>query len=86
MDDFKNEEWIIDTPEDSTGYSSIGTIDGKNVCTLYGGFKRTIPLSKLLLNSKEMFKFISSLENDNNSIPKFMWDKRNELLTKITEK
>lgn len=33
----------------------------------------------------EMFEFISSLENDNNSIPEWLWQKRNELLTKITE-
>lgn len=41
--------------------------------------------AKLIAAAPEMFEFIASLENDNNSIPKFMWDKRNELLKKITE-
>jgi len=41
--------------------------------------------ANLALAAPEMFEFISSLENDDGSIPKFMWNKRNELLTKITE-
>lgn len=40
---------------------------------------------KLISMALDMFEFITTLENDNNSIPDWLWQKRNEIIKKITE-
>lgn len=38
----------------------------------------------LIINSAEMYDVLSSIENDDNKIPPFLWERIQKVLTKVT--
>ena len=81
-------KWVNTTPINSNGYQNIGSEDGFDVATCYGGFEMTIPNAKLIVAAPEMFERLKNIAIATHEIPKWLAEEIHEieqLLTKITQ-
>lgn len=92
-------DWQIKHSESNFAFNIIGTIPGGNykIARIPYLVVESSPLislrnrneaeanAKLIVKSLEMLEFLQTLENDNNtSIPEWLWKKRNDLIKNIT--
>lgn len=64
----------------------IRILDNKGLDVIHHASKKEAEANaKLIAEAFEMLQLLQDLENDNNSIPEHIWNKRNKLLNKILD-
>ena len=88
---FTKGEWSILPRNEQHKWFSITSEKGIIARTFYGEREPSVSMQEAKANAKlisaahELLEALMSIENDNNSIPKAIWDLRNSAIKKATE-
>ena len=67
-------------------FHRVIAIEGESVCNIITrNTQRAQANAKLIAAAPELLEALLNIENDNNSIPKTIWDLRNSAIKKATE-